>query len=102
MANMIRNAVGDKVDLTPCKNCAVATRLLAFGEGIVKQLPDFEKIEKKYGVKIYHHLKIGQTVSEYHTNLDGCGYIIAREKTIEKAIENAESVMELIRSHIFR
>lgn len=101
MANMIRNAVGDKVDLTPYDHCAVATRLLAFGEGVVRQLPDFKQLEEEYAVEIYHHLQIGQTVREYHTNLDGCGYIVAKADNIEKAIQNAEEVKKLIEKTIF-
>ncbi len=101
MANMLRNAVGDEVDLTPDAHGAVATRLLAFGDGIVKQLPDFDALEKKYGVEIYHHLQIGDKVNEYHTNLDGCGYIVARAEKIEDAINNAETVLQIIRESIF-
>ena len=102
MANMICNAVGDKVDLIPYEHCAVATRLLAFGDGIVKQLPDFEKIEKEYDVEIYHHLKVGQTVREYHTNLDGFGYIIAKADHVDDAIQKAEKVLKLISETIFK
>lgn len=101
MANMIRNAVGDKVDLRPCSKCAVATRLLAFDDGVVKRLPDFEKIEKEYCVKIYHHLEIGQVVREYHTNLDGCGYITAKAEDVETAVQKAEEVLKLIKNTIF-
>ena len=53
MANMLRNAVGDNIDKTPAKQSAVATRLLAFSDGVVKQLPNFFEIEKKYNVEIY-------------------------------------------------
>lgn len=101
VANMIRNAVGDEVDLTPCEHSAVATRLLAFGNGVVKQLPDFERAEKEFGVEIYHHLEIGQTVREYHTNLDGCGYVIAKADDVETAIANAEKALKFIRETIF-
>lgn len=101
MANMIRNAVGDTVDLTLDKKSAVATRLLAFRGGVVKQLPDFEKLEKEYGVEIYHHLEVGQAVREYHTNLDGYGYIVARADNVETAITNAEAVLKLIEKIIF-
>ena len=100
MANMIRNAVGEQIDLTPGKNSAVVTRLLAFENGVIRKLPDFEKIEKEYKVEIYHHLKIGQEVKEYHTNLDGCGYIVARADNVETAIKNANSVLELIKKAI--
>ncbi|MBE6604369.1 MAG: ATP-grasp domain-containing protein [Ruminococcaceae bacterium] len=101
MANMIRHAVGDAVDLTPCRPCAVATRLLAFGDGVVRRLPDFERIEKEYEVEIYHHLALGQTVRAYHTNLDGCGYVVARAQDMETAIYKAETVLRLIQKTIF-
>ena len=101
MANMIRNAVGDEVNLAPYEHSAVATRLLAFGDGVVKQLPDFEKIEKEYGVEIYHHLEIGQAVREYHTNLDGCGYIIAKADNINTATAHANEALKYISNVIF-
>lgn len=101
MANMIRNVVGDPPDLTPTKHGAVATRLLAFGGGVVKRLPDFEALEREYGVEIYHHLEVGQEVNEYHTNLDGCGYIVAKAETVETAIESAEKVLAVIGETIF-
>lgn len=101
MANMIRNAVGDEIDLTPRQKSAVATCLLAFGNGVVKQLPDFEGLEREYGVEIYHHLEVGQAVKEYHTNLDGCGYIVARADNVETAIKKAKEVWELIGKTIF-
>ena len=101
MANMIRNVVGDKIDLTPGTQGAVATRLLAFDAGVVKHLPDFDDLEKEYGVEIYHHLEVGQKVNEYHTNLDGCGYIIAKSSTIENAVNNAEKVLTIIKGTAF-
>lgn len=102
MGNMIKNAVGDMVDLSPVtKPTAVATRLLAFRSGKVERLPDFEKIEREYGVEIYHHLEVGQTIREYHTNLDGCGYIVARADCVETAMANADQALNLIQKEIF-
>lgn len=101
MANMIRGAVGDSVDFTPGEKTAVATRLLAFGEGAVKQLPDFMALEKDHGVEIRHHLTLGQKVNEYHTNLDGCGYVVATDDTVVAAARKAESVRKHIEQYIF-
>ena len=102
MGNMIKIAVGEKVDLRPVtKPTAVATRLLAFNSGKVAKLPDFEKIEQEYGVEIYHHLEVGKVVSEYHTNLDGCGYIVAKADCVETAMANADKVLNLIQKEIF-
>lgn len=103
MANMIRNAVGDEVDLTPKAHGAVATRLLAFGENrCIETLPDFEMIEKEYGVEIYHHMCVGDVIREYHTNLDGMGYIVAKANHVGAAIQKAENVLKLIEDAIFK
>ncbi len=101
MADIIRNAVGDEVKLKSSQHGAVVTRLLAFRSGVVKQLPDFKKIEKDCGVEIYQHIELGQQVNEYHTNLDGCGYIVAKATNIEEAIDKANRALENIRNTIF-
>lgn len=99
--NMIRNAVGDNVDLTPGDYKPVATRLLAFDGGIIKKLPDFDVVEKEFNVEIYHHMEVGDVVNKYRTNLDGCGYIIAKADSIDRAEENAVKVLNYIRDYIF-
>ncbi|MGI6346843.1 MAG: ATP-grasp domain-containing protein [Limisphaerales bacterium] len=101
MAAMIQNAVGDTVNLNPSKRRAVATRLLAFKAGVIRKLPNISMIEKQYGVEIYHHMTVGKSVREYHTNLDGCGYIVAMDDTVEKAVDKADAVLELIKKNIF-
>ena len=101
MAALIQNAVGDSVDLSVKDTCAVATRLLAFNDGIVKTLPNMKEVEKKFDVEIYHHLEEGMKVNEYHTNLDGCGYIVAKGKTLKEAVDKAETVLNYLRTAIF-
>ena len=101
MAAMIQNAVGDSVDLRIKDHGAVATRLLAFDGGVVKHIPDIKEIEKIYDVEIYHHLETGMVVNQYHTNLDGCGYIVAKADTTDMAVEKAESVLEFLKKSFF-
>lgn len=98
--NMIRAAVGDPVNLNPIteKKC-VATRILALTPGKIEELPDFEKIRNEYCVGIEHHLKIGDIIREYHTNLDGCGYVVA---VGERATENVECAKEMLDCNIKR
>ena len=98
---MIQNAVGDPVDLSIHDHCAVATKLLAFDNGIVNNLPNIKAIEDKYSVEIYHHMKRGMHVNEYHTNIDGCGYVIARDKTVELAERKAFLALESIKMEAF-
>ena len=101
MAAMLQNAVGDPVDLTAHEHEAVATKLLAFEEGVVKKVPDMRAIERKYGVEIYHHMEDGMKVNEYRTNLDGCGYIIAKGKTAEEAEAKAIDALKTIKLEAF-
>lgn len=101
MAAMIQNAVGDSVDLSVKDHCAVATRLLAFEDCIVKKLPDMKEVEKKFDVEIYHHLEEGMKVNEYHTNLDGCGYIVARANSRNEAVRKAEKVLDYFKEVLF-
>ena len=98
---MIQNAVGDPVDMNAGKHEAVATKLLAFDEGIVKKMPEMKMIEKRYDVKIYHHMTEGMKVNEYHTNLDGCGYVVAKGVTAEAAEVRAAMALEEMKQVAF-
>ena len=100
--NMIRAAVGDKVDFTPKSDpVPVSTRLLALTPGKVKALPDFKVLEDN-NVIIEHHLSVGDTINEYHTNLDGCGYVVCTGDNISDADVKAETVKNLIDKNIDR
>jgi len=101
MGNMIRCAVGDKLDWNVKSHQAVATKLLAFKGGFVKKLPNFSKIINDYGVEIYHHMNIGDEIKEYHTNLDGCGYIISKGNDVSTSEEKAVEVLRIIEQEIF-
>lgn len=77
MGNMIKAAVGYETDFGSAVKNNVATSLLALSPGKVKALPDFDAIENELEVKIEHHLKVGDIINPYRTNLDGCGYIVS-------------------------
>ena len=98
---MIQNAVGDPVELSVKGHGAVATKLLAFEEGLVKTMPNMKVIEKRYDVEIYHHMTEGMKVNEYHTNLDGCGYVVAKGITAEAAETRAALALEAVRRDAF-
>lgn len=103
MRNMIRAAVGDEADFTPVTTPSpVATKLLALTPGKVITLPDFEAIAKEADVVIEHHLHVGDQINEYHTNLDGCGYVVAGGKSVDDAIALAAKVKGVINKTIVR
>ncbi len=100
---MIRSAVGDEVTVEPKREPrCIVTRLLALTPGVVKELPDFEQIEKELGVEIHHHLSVGDRINEYHTNLDGCGYVVSVSEDYDTALCNAVSALERIDKDIVR
>lgn len=101
MENMIRAAVGDSTDFNPVREpIAIATKLLALTPGKIKKLPDFLWLANKFGVLIEHHLNVGDTIREYHTNLDGCGYVIATgDDAVDasiKAVRALKAIDEMI------
>lgn len=95
MENLIKTAVGDEPDWSRKQPEKVATRLLAFKGGRIKRLPDFDALSKQYGVSFYHHMNVGDVVNEYHSNLDGCGYIVAKDS------ETARIVLDIISEYAF-
>ena len=103
MGNMIRAAVGDKTSWERVyEPKPVATKLLALTPGKVKKLPDFDLIAKQKDVAIEHHLHVGDIINEYHTNLDGCGYVVASGNNVGEAIAKASEVRTIIDQSIIR
>ena len=103
LANLIRATVGDDVDLTPItKKNKVVTRLLALHPGKIVSIPDIQKIKQKFDVEIYHHMHIGDMIDEYHTNLDGFGYVVSTDDNFEIAEKKAVSAFEELDCSIVR
>ena len=103
MGNMIRAAVGDITNWKPeWMPRPIATKLLALTPGKVKALPDFDEIKIRYGVQIEHHLHVGDTITPYRTNLDGCGYVVARSFDVDESIDIAAKARNVIDGLIVR
>ena len=96
MGAMIQNAVSDPVDLSIKEHSSVVTKLLAFRDGVVKNMPNMKAIENQFDVEIYHHMSEGMTVHEYHTNLDGCGYVVAKAANTQTAELNVTNALRAI------
>ncbi len=117
MGNMLKAAVGDKPDWNVYDHTAVATKLLAFKGGTVKKSPDavFEEIKRAMttanvdngvastvaDIEIYHHIAMGDIVNEYHTNLDGCGYVVVKSTDITMATSHAEQIIKRFQETLF-
>lgn len=103
MGNMIRATVGDPTDWEPkWSSSPVATKLLALTPGLIRNLPDFARLAVENDVEIEHHLHIGDTINAYRTNLDGCGYVVARGINVRDALVKAERTKTIIDKSIVR
>lgn len=103
MGNMIRAAVGDATNWKPeWQPRPIATKLLALTSGKIKELPDFDEISMRYGVQIEHHLHVGDTITPYRTNLDGCGYVVACGIDVKLSMALAADVRKFIDKTIVR
>lgn len=100
ISNLIKSAVGDPIDWSVRDKNAVVSKILAFAGGKVTRLPNFENIVDE-NVEIYHKIEINQMINEYHTNLDGSGYIIVKDKEINSAIKSANEIYKSIEDTIF-
>lgn len=102
IGNIVKASVGDDVSFEPKteKKC-IATRLLALTPGKIKALPDFNAYLNE-NTFIEHHLAVGNTINEYHTNLDGCGYVVCTAENMETASKMAENLKNKIDNEIVR
>lgn len=102
IGNLVKASAGDEVSFAPEKaSVCVATRLLALTSGKIKALPDFDKYSDG-NTFIEHHLEIGKVINEYHTNLDGCGYVVCTADDMKTASECAEKLKKKIDGEIVR
>ena len=49
-----------------------------------------------------HHLHVGDSITPYRTNLDGCGYVIVKRSDIRDALAKADEIKNIIDINIFR
>ena len=56
----------------------------------------------RYDVQIEHHLHVGDTITPYRTNLDGCGYVVARDIYVDLSMSLADDVKKIIDKTIVR
>lgn len=103
MQNMIRAAVGDEANFKPVNApFPIATKILALSPGKIVELPNFEVLKREFGVEIEHHLKVGDVITPYRTNLDGCGYVVSSDADIKKSVIKAAEVRKIIDKSILR
>ena len=96
MESLIRLALAEPLPSGGRESQPVASRVLALSPGRIKTLPDVERMARESQVEILHTLRPGRLLSTYHTNADGCGYIIATALSGQAAAARAETVLQRI------
>lgn len=99
--NTVELALGGKPDCEPkSKNC-IATRLLIYKPGKIREIKPMETLIGTGGiVDIVLRKGVGDMQNPYREKSDTCGWVVCRGDTPEKAEENAENAKELLRSYI--
>lgn len=93
VGNLIKASLGENVEIDNLKITPIVTRILALSEGVVKKIPNKEKICQKYEVEILDHLSLNDEINVYKNNLDGFGYIIAQNPDINIAFYNSSKAL---------
>ncbi|MBE6538714.1 MAG: ATP-grasp domain-containing protein [Ruminococcaceae bacterium] len=99
--NTIRLALGEKVDAEPKTNKCIATRLLIYKPGVIREIKPMDDVIGKNGViDVVMRKGVGERQNEYKEKSDTCGWVIATGETPCEAEENAAKAKELLANYI--
>lgn len=103
MGNIIKASLNEEVNFEQKEYNVVATRIMNFKPGIVKEVPDFSEYYKDDDVKeIVCKLKVGDKIKAYKNNLDGCGYVVVSNQDIKASKDKALNIKNEINYKIKR
>lgn len=101
--NTIKLAMSEKdIDLEPKFNKCVVSRLLDLDEGIIEELPDFEKYMDDDVIEILFEKSVGDKIEEYKCNGNRCGFFVIQGDDIEKTKQKAIDLKDRINKDIKR
>lgn len=104
IGNIVKEGLGETIDLNKsfCEK-AIATRLLTLTPGVIKEIKDMEDIKSlDYVVDLVLNIKENDTIDEYKSNRDGCGYIVVTSVDAEDAMNKASQLKNEIDMRIIR
>lgn len=100
--NYIYAALGEtaKIDLKPKRCTPVATRLLIYNPGVIKEIKDFrEEIGKNGIIDVVLRKKVGDVLNEYKDKSDTCGWVLTKGITPAEAELNAENAKKALENY---
>ena len=94
-------ALGERVDAEPKKEKCIATRLLIYTPGVIREIKDMSDVIGKNGVlDVVMRKKVGDIQRVYTDKSDNCGWVIATGSTPDEAEANAEAARKVLRDYI--
>ncbi len=97
--NNIDAALGNRVDAEPKYIKNMATRLLIYDPGIIKEIKELSGLKGHNGITdIVLKKSVGDIQREYSDKSDTCGWVICTGNTPDEAEANASDAKKIIRS----
>ncbi len=97
----IELAFGRTVEAEPKYQRCIATRLLIYNAGVLKEIKDYsELIGKDNIIDVVLRKSVGDTLRPYAEKSDSCGWVLASGETPDEAEKNADMAREKLREYI--
>lgn len=99
--NTVRLALGEAVDAAPKIRRCVATRLLIYEPGVIREIKPMNDVIGKNGVlDVVMRKQVGDVQRRYQDKSDTCGWVIAGGATPDEAEANAAAAKERLQAYI--
>lgn len=99
--NAILTSIGEKINVKPCRKQYVATQLLTYSPGMIKNIRPYEELIGNHHIADIILTKgIGEILPPYKTKSDTCGWVIATGDSPEESLENAVKARNLLKDYI--
>lgn len=98
--NTIKQALGEEIATEPTKREFIATRLLIFNPGTIKEIKPYEHLIGKNGIiDIVLKKGVGDVQAVYKDKSDTCGWVICAGRSPEEAETLASQAREEIKNY---
>ena len=103
VGNVIKYAMNEgEINLKPSTNKCVVTRILDLDEGIIEELPDFNKYLDSEVVEIFFEKSVGDKIEKYVSDAQRCGLVILNGDDLEKLKAKSIEIRNRINEDIVR
>lgn len=99
--NTIALALGEPVDAAPKYQKCIATRLLIYQPGVIREIKPMDTLIGKDGIlAVVMRKAAGDRLKPYREKSDTCGWVVAGGDTPDMAETNAQKAKQLLKDYI--